>query len=238
MYEEDYDFSLMRENYNNRLLATSSYSNSGNDYRRVSISGDRGKNVNYDGLCYPLLAPKKEFWNIWHNNIGIISEEDNLKYYVEEYYNQVLSNIDLDSLENFLFSYDDRILVCYEEPTHFCHRHIVSSWIKILYGTYIPEVKLIDGKFIEIEKYQTDNIEIILENIMKRKTKDMKGFHSLMALRLFNKSLELDEYANKLENISGKDYSNMHMTACGLRVQADDAEQEYIEKHHSRTMKK
>ena len=33
----------------------------------VSISGDKGKSVNFVGNTYTKLAPKKEFWKIWHN---------------------------------------------------------------------------------------------------------------------------------------------------------------------------
>jgi hypothetical protein len=41
-------------------MLTSNYKNfNGNDYREVSISGDRGKLAKYKGTCYPDLAPKK-----------------------------------------------------------------------------------------------------------------------------------------------------------------------------------
>jgi len=57
----------------------------------VSISGDKGKKVGFTGNSFMKLAPKREFWEIWHNNIGKISEEENNKYYMEQYYKQVLS---------------------------------------------------------------------------------------------------------------------------------------------------
>lgn len=43
----------------------------------ISISGDRGKKVGFAGKALPQLAPKKAFWEIYHNNIGKISEFKN-----------------------------------------------------------------------------------------------------------------------------------------------------------------
>ena len=39
----------------------------------ISISGDRGRSVGFVGKAIPQLAPKRSFWNIWHENIGKIS---------------------------------------------------------------------------------------------------------------------------------------------------------------------
>jgi len=64
----------------------------------ISISGDRGKSVGFTGKSIPQLAPKRKFWEIWHNNIGKIPEEQNNRYYIEEYYKQVLSQIDIEEV--------------------------------------------------------------------------------------------------------------------------------------------
>ena len=45
----------------------------------ISISGDRGRKVGFVGKAIPSLAPKRAFWEIWHNNIGRISEEENTR---------------------------------------------------------------------------------------------------------------------------------------------------------------
>lgn len=57
------------------MIYTGSYNNCLKG-KKVSISGDRGKNVEYQGLCFPPLAPKLSFWKVWHNNIGKISEQE------------------------------------------------------------------------------------------------------------------------------------------------------------------
>ena len=68
------------------MIRTSSYrSFKSNLFKTVSISGDRGKGERYVGKCYPELAPKLSFWNIWHENIGRVKEEDNNRFYIQEY---------------------------------------------------------------------------------------------------------------------------------------------------------
>ena len=69
------------------MISTSSYNNwQTKKYITYSISGNRGKDAGYEGNYYPKLAPKLSFWKIWHDNIGKISEEENNKYYVLEFY--------------------------------------------------------------------------------------------------------------------------------------------------------
>ena len=85
------------------MISTSSYNNwQSNQYITYSISGDREKSVNYKGRCYSKLAPKLSFWKIWHDNIGKVSAEENNRYYVQEYWNQVLSKLDPQQV------YDDK----------------------------------------------------------------------------------------------------------------------------------
>ena len=99
------------------MISTSSHNDWQSDkYRTYSISGNRGKDANYQGKCYPELAPKLSFWKVWHNNIGKISEEENNRYYVQEYWNQVLSKLDPEKVFRDL---DYSVLLCYEPNTEF-----------------------------------------------------------------------------------------------------------------------
>ena len=104
----------------------------------ISISGDRGKLVDFKGNCLPEFAPKKDFWRVWHSNIGKISEEENTRYYVEQYYKQVLSKLDPEKMLEKIP--DGSILLCYEEPTEFCHRHLVAFWFELFLGISSSEV--------------------------------------------------------------------------------------------------
>lgn len=119
----------------------------------ISISGDRGKLVGYKGESFPTLAPKLGFWKEWHNNIGIIDEKTNNDFYIIEYYRQVLSKLNPREVLEYL---KNRIMMCYEDPNLFCHRHIVAAWLETELGITVPEVKFENGLLIPIER----NLEI------------------------------------------------------------------------------
>ena len=155
----------------------------------VSISGDRGKMVDYTGECYPDLAPKKSFWNVWHNNIGKINHGENNKYYIREYYKQVLSKLDVNKVYQDL---DNKILLCYEDPRAFCHRHIVADWFELSLGIRIAEVEQQGDKLVE--KQRNPFIKLYLEDVIKEET-DLMGFDSLYALNLYKKGEELEKKA-------------------------------------------
>ncbi len=202
------------------MIYTSNYDEHGNSmYLTYSISGDRGKKVNYEKRCYSKLAPKKSFWEIWHNNIGKISEEENNKYYVEEYFKEVLSKLDPESVYNEL---NHSILLCYEKNTDFCHRHIVAAWFELFLDITIPEI----NKQLEVmdrPEYIKENLEKIIKNNV-----NMRGFNSLRALYLFEKSEHLEEKANQYEENTGIWYS-YKQSACYLRCEADIVEDKYME---------
>jgi hypothetical protein len=44
------------------------------------------------------------------------------------------------------------ILLCWETPEKFCHRHMVSEWLNNEMGMYVPEVKVRLGKLNIIER--------------------------------------------------------------------------------------
>ena len=119
------------------MICTASYKNVINSkYRLVAISGNRGKNADFVGEVFPRLAPKKEFWQIWQDNKGK-NELENNRYYIEEYYKQVLSK--LDPLEVYQIL-DNSILLCYEAYYEFCHRHIVAAWLELSLNVEVKEV--------------------------------------------------------------------------------------------------
>ena len=47
------------------MIRTGNYKNFGKtNFLTISISGDRGNSVSYNGKCFPALAPKLSFWKI------------------------------------------------------------------------------------------------------------------------------------------------------------------------------
>ena len=174
------------------MISTSSHKEWNSDkYRTFSISGNRGKDANYKGNSYPALAPKLSFWKVWHDNKGKVSEEKNNRYYVQEYWNQVLSKLDPDKVYREL---DYSVLLCYEPSGEFCHRHIVAAWFEILLGVNVPELKA-NGYQVETSG-RPEYIKEYLEDAMRLNRK-MRGFTSLRALYLFEKGEDLEAKANE-----------------------------------------
>ena len=88
-------------------IYTGNYKNFSNtDYNLISISGDRGAKEKYQGQYIRELAPKRIFWDVWFNNIGKISKEDNIRFYIREYYKaeyiKLYTDIDIEIPEGIL----------------------------------------------------------------------------------------------------------------------------------------
>lgn len=212
------------------MISTSSHKNwQSTHYRTYTITEDKGKSVNYEGESYPKLAPSSDIIEKWNNNKGVISDEENNKMYTEEYYNQVLSKLDPEQVYRYL---DGSTLLSYEDNTEFSHRHIVASWLEILLDITIPEKK---AKEFDIETVERpDYVKEYLEEVM-RKDRNMRGFKSLRALYLFEKSEVWEEAANRLEAETGYSYSHYRQQACYLRCNADAAEDEYNQRKLKKT---
>lgn len=148
------------------MIYTGSYTNFKNYTEdlpvAVSISGDRGKMVNFEGKCFPALAPKFEFWKIWHENIGKINEEENTAYYIREYVSKVLNHLDPNKVFKEL---DNSILLCYEPSLEFCHRHIVAFWLEKNLNIIVPEVILDENNILTITN-RNDKISSIILSII------------------------------------------------------------------------
>lgn len=67
----------------------------------------------------PYLAPTKEI--LLHYKTDHDEEA-----YVKTFRKQVLDILDVDKVAAYL---QGRILLCYERPEAFCHRHIVAQWL-------------------------------------------------------------------------------------------------------------
>lgn len=97
----------------------------------------------YKGLQYKKLAPKYDFFMEWKEN------HDN-DYYIKCFNEQVLDKLDrLDVVTELYQLLPTEIkesleivncvpwenpsvhiaLICYEKPSDFCHRHLVSDWL-------------------------------------------------------------------------------------------------------------
>ncbi len=79
----------------------------------------------YIGKTYKKLAPKYYWWREWHDKH--LSES----WYIDKYNETVLKPLDAVRVATDLQSMgQDVVLLCFETPEKFCHRHIVANWLK------------------------------------------------------------------------------------------------------------
>ena len=144
------------------MIYTSSYKETENsDFDVISISKDKGADAGYVGDVYLDLAPKKDFFKQWKNNRGVIPEMENNQYYMDEFYDKVLSVLDCNKVYKDL---DGKILLCYEDSKDFCHRHIVSAWFELTLGVKIVDDKLV---FVDRPSYIKEYLDSIMNNNKK-----------------------------------------------------------------------
>lgn len=95
------------------------------DFVQVAICGKM--TFPWRGLRYAGLAPKPWFFAEWKKS------HDNDSF-AGHFADEVLASLDRNEVKRDLAELAGGenktiVLMCYEKPTDFCHRHIVSRWI-------------------------------------------------------------------------------------------------------------
>lgn len=84
----------------------------------------------YGGFRYRDLAPRYAFFNEWKHG----SRRGDNAWYIERFNEEVLARLDpatvLADLSAFCEDISRIILLCYEKPSDFCHRHLVADWLR------------------------------------------------------------------------------------------------------------
>lgn len=114
-------------------MFTSYYAKHGTDPRSISISAKAPPW--YVGRTYPLLAPT---WDIIN---GVKARRITEAQYTTQYM-AILKERGVTP-QRIINELDDSILLCYEVPSDFCHRHIVAAWIETELGIVVPELSLV-----------------------------------------------------------------------------------------------
>lgn len=93
----------------------------------ISISRWKPKGISI--FSYPNLRPDESLLAWWKNCKQ--TEEDKEKYIDE--FTKKLNSLDFEKVKqelNKLSHGKDIVLLCYEKPEDFCHRHLVAEWLR------------------------------------------------------------------------------------------------------------
>lgn len=146
-----------------KKIYTSSYDNAkkmSENMHLISISGNKGKSVDFSGDSLTILAPKLAFWKEWHENYYNKKPlDESVAFYIEHYYADVLKNLNPENLFNPLKNND--VLLCYEKSGDFCHRYIVGEWLN-LYGYNVHEINE-NLQIVSYPKYVKQNLQKLIK---------------------------------------------------------------------------
>lgn len=90
----------------------------------IPISVCRRSPKGYSGLEYKILAPSSVLLSEWHRN----HNEDDYRFNFAKQLASLDASKILDVL-NYMSNGHDIVLVCYEGPSKFCHRHLIAKWL-------------------------------------------------------------------------------------------------------------
>ena len=91
----------------------------------------------YTGLSFPQLAPTPNILNQYKR------KKLSVEQYIEDYNRQVLSKYNARLIHRRLCTMAGKfepVLLCYELPKQFCHRHLVADWLT----ANIPELTVVE----------------------------------------------------------------------------------------------
>ena len=91
--------------------------------KRYCITRFRPKWLSPDIKTIEGLAPTKNI--LLDYKEGVLSEAEYIKRYTES----ILSKIDEEDTAKLAEQLQNSILLCYEKPEDFCHRHIIADWL-------------------------------------------------------------------------------------------------------------
>ena len=77
----------------------------------------------FKGEVYKALAPTERILEWWKQSPQDAKAQDIFK---KLYYRDVLNHLNVHEVARVL---DGKVLLCFERPGEFCHRHIVSEWL-------------------------------------------------------------------------------------------------------------
>ena len=85
------------------------------------------------GVKFPRLMPKYVWWKEWHDTFWAdLNSQESRDWYIKKYRETVLASLDILQTARDIkdaVGWHIPVLLCYETPEKFCHRHIVADWL-------------------------------------------------------------------------------------------------------------
>lgn len=143
------------------IKGTSCYENAKNG-NLVSITGDGGNAWGFYGNSYKKMSPRLYLWQYYDNNPDNLPEDELINWYIKEFYELRLKDLDINEFLNTLKEKfgEEIVLLCHELPgikinkEHFCHRRLLADYIELETGIVIPELSIEEnGKIKYIDTY-------------------------------------------------------------------------------------
>ena len=107
------------------MIYTSYFANMSKLDKSKCVAICRWKPKWYTGAQYIDVAPTESMIRDYKSNTGEYKAK--VERYIKDYNQSVLSKLDPAKVFRDL---DGKILLCYEKPTDFCHRHLLAEWLR------------------------------------------------------------------------------------------------------------
>ena len=119
-------------------MQTSYFAKSGTHPNAIAISARVPEF--YKGARYTKLAPSWSIYSEWKNSTD--HDEFKNEQYSIRFYNEILSKLNPKEVYEELCALveGEPILICYESPGKFCHRHIIAIWLSVALNIEIIEI--------------------------------------------------------------------------------------------------
>lgn len=144
-----------------------------------------GKSSEYAVRIFEELSTKS-WWHTWYNRQGWTSKEENLRFYVESYYESTLKHLKPSSI--FMKLNENDIILCGKGGKDFLERDVVAAWLELFYASSVRQVKLVDGKRVILPRsINFSTVKKMLETLIKADM-DMHGYSCIAAAYAYERA--------------------------------------------------